>query len=83
MEISSLFRYHNICHKRFTNSEEIKSVKECSQELPDQSSMAYVLRSMRNEPERTWTSTKFMRFISLKGPQTPLVFAFSNHWKKL
>ena len=28
--------------------------------------MAYVLRSIRNEPERIWTSTEFYEIISLK-----------------
>ena len=59
MEQKTLFRYHNICHKRFTNPKQIKSAQESSQGIPDQSSMTYVLRSIRNEPERIWKSAEF------------------------
>ena len=45
----------------------IKSTQESSQGLPHQSSMAYVLRSIRNEPERTWRSTELYEIYISKG----------------
>ena len=41
-----------------------------------------VLRSIRNEPKRIWTSTELYEIYISKGAQAPLVFAFSIHWKK-
>ena len=62
-----MFRYHNNCHKRFTNPKEIKSAQGNVQELSDQSSLAYVLRSIKNEPERIWTSTELNEIYITKG----------------
>ena len=59
--------YHNICHKRITNPKEIKSTQESSQGLPDQYSMPYVLRSIRNEPEIVWTFTELYEISIFKG----------------
>ena len=41
--------------------------QESSQGLPDQCFMAYVLRSIRNEPERIWTSTELYEIYISKG----------------
>ena len=67
MKQSSLFRYRNICRKRFRNPKDIKGAQENSQRLPGQSSIAYVLRSIRNEPEKIWTSRELYEIYISKG----------------
>ena len=64
---SSLFRYRNIYRKRFRNPKDIKGAQENSQGLPGQSSTAYVLRSIRNEPEKIWTSRELYEIYISKG----------------
>ena len=55
------------------NPKEIKSTQDSFQGLPDQSFMAYALRSLTNEPEGIWTSTELIVEISKGATYTSRV----------
>ena len=76
--------HHNICSKRITNPKEIKSTQKSPQGLPDQYSMPYVLRSIRNEPERVWTFTELYEIcISKVARGTSHIYFLNSLEEKL
>ena len=65
--MSSLFRYHNNCHKRFINPREVKSAQVKKGHSKENQAIQYVIRSIRNKPDEIWVSTDLHEIYRKQG----------------
>jgi CRISPR/Cas system-associated protein Csm6 len=61
-------RYHNNCHKLFTNPKEIKStLRNDPSNVTENTVMKFIIRSVQNEPDRIWNSAELNQLFRQKG----------------
>ena len=73
-------RYHKNCYRDFVNERLIKAANnQYDQEVStDNEPLNYILRSIRNEPDRIWTTAELMEEYASKGGSESHVSRFSD-----
>ena len=76
---ASHYRYHKSCYRDFVNERLIKAChNQYDDRSPDKEAINFIIRSIKNEPEKVWTSTELHEKYIEKGGNENHISRFMN-----
>ena len=81
--VKLFFRYHKKCYIDFVNERSIKAVENSfNQTSDDKEPFNFILRSIRNEEDKIWTSAELLAAYRKKGGKETNSTRFISRFKE-